>query len=572
MIPPPRLRRIKLTLIALGLVLAAMVWLLARPAPAGAGLEPAHARPIPLSDIDPWGANFFLEEEVEAWNIDQTLAWAEEAGIRWAKQHFRWYEIERTPGEFHWEKYDSIVDQYRARGIEVVARLDFPAAWVEPAPWVPAEKRGPPLNTPPADPEVFARFVAATVRHFQGRVRFYQIWNEPNLFAEWGFNPEHPANPDEYVALLAAASRAARAADPQAVILTAPLAFTTEGVELRGNMSDLDYLRGMYRAGAAAHFDVLSANAFGMEEPPEAEPAEDRLNFRRLELQRGIMEEAGDRCKPIWAAEYGWNAAPEGVPSIWGSVSEADQAEWTVGGLAYGQRSWPWLGMLSIWYFRHPRRTDDEAVYYFQMVDEAFRRRRLYTAVAAAAAPPAVAGPGEWAERSAPVRLARLADWDWLWDAPPGARGARRGACLGIDCCRAPDARAADYRYLASDHAGARLELRFRGSSLAVRARPLSQVASFEARVDGEARTVFLSEREGWAWKTLAEGVADREHRLELELGEAGGRVAIDGFRVEAGGVGDPRRPWALGLTGLALGLGLLLVIDLRAVAGRIRV
>jgi len=570
MVPPSRLRRIKLA--ALGLIAAcgAMWWLWAGGAPDVPTVAARPPRDVPLADVAPWGANFFLEEEVEAWNAEHTVEWAQAAGIRWAKQHFRWYEIERAPGDFRWPKYDGIVDLYRDHGIEVIARLDFPGEWIEPADWVPAEKRGPPANTPPGDFGDYARWVRATVEHFKGRVRFYQIWNEPNLFYEWGWNPQHPVDPDEYADLLEAAADAARAADPNVVILTAPLAINNETVDLQGNMSDLDYLRGMYQAGAADHFDVLSVNAFGIDRPPADPPAPDRLNFRRVELQHEIMRDAGDECTPVWAAEYGWNAAPAGLLSMWGRVSAGDQATYTVGGVSFARANWPWAGVLSIWYFRNPRHARDDAVYYFHMVDEAFNRERVYAAVQAAAAPPAVAGPGEWAERSGPVRLADLDEWTWAWDGTAAERSQRR-RCLTGDCCRAPEAFAADYGYIASDVPGARLAFRFDGPSLAVRAKTLSQAAALNAEVNGDSDVIALKASDGWRWLTVADGLPDGTHELDLAVGRAGGRVAIDGFRVGSGASTDPRRPWLWLLGAAAALLGGILVFDVRQVSSRVR-
>jgi len=571
MVPPARLRRIKLTILLLIATLGGALWLAAQPESPTRAAPQRPARDIPLADVSPWGANFFLHEEVEAWNAQQTVEWAQAAGLRWAKQHFPWYEIERSPGDFRWQKYDRIVDLYRAHGIEVVARLDFPQDWVEAADWVPADKQRPPVNFPPKDFEDYARFVKATVEHFKGRVRFYQIWNEPNLIAEWGWNPAHPVDPAEYVDMLAVAARAAREADPNVVILTAPLAINRETVDLGGNMNELDYLRGMYEAGAAAHFDILSVNAFGIDHPPEDPPAPERLNFRRVELQRELMAEAGDECTAVWAAEYGWNAAPEGVPSIWGRVSEADQAAYTVAGVDFAGTHWPWAGVLGIWYFRHPSKARDDAVYYFRMVDEAFNRQRVYAAVRAAAAPPAIAGPGEWAERSIPVQLSALGDWDWAWDAAPDIRAERRRGCLAGACCRAPAEYAADYSYIASATPGAALTFRFSGPSVAVRAKTLSQAATLHAEVDGRPGSQVLKEDDGWVWLSLAEGLPEGIHDLELSIGRAGGRVAIDGFRVGSGLSPDPRGRWLALLGGLWLVLAGLLIVDLRHVGGRIR-
>jgi hypothetical protein len=149
---------------------------------------------------------------------------------------------------------------------------------------------------------------------------------------------------------------------------------------MRGNHNDLIFLEQMNHAGAGDSFDILSANAFGLDRPPEDPPDPNVLNFRRVELQREIMERHGDASKPIWINEYGWNAAPASFPDeilTWERVTEAEQADYTVRGSAWARAHWPWLGVVNTWYFRqvgdiHP----DRAAYYFALVDPEFDPRR----------------------------------------------------------------------------------------------------------------------------------------------------------------------------------------------------
>jgi polysaccharide biosynthesis protein PslG len=565
MVPPPLLRRIRLLALALAGVLAALAWSIVRPAatPTGAGstAEPHPEQTIPFTDVAPWGANFFLEREANPWDREETVRLAAQAGIRYAKQHFLWAYLEPEPGRFDWDAYDAIVDLYRSNDIEVIARLDWPPDWVPKAEWVPEPFRAK-HNAPPADVGDYAHFVRQVVRHFKGRVRFYQIWNEPNLLSEWGFEPSHPVDPAEYTALLEAAARAAREADPNVVILSAPLAINTERVALSGNMSDLDYLEGMYANGAGSWFDVLSANAFGMDAPPSDPPDRSVLNFRRVELQRAIMERNGDADKPVWLAEYGWNAAPPGASEMaWRRVSEVQQAAWTVGGVAYGEENWPWSGVFNVWFFRQwGGITNDRAVYYFRMVDVEWTPRRLYGAVQAATKPLAVAGPGFWAERSAPVRLptdlGRRDLWSWVW-----ADGASDGNAL-----------------LARE-SGATLTFPFEGRTVLGRFETGPQAGAVLVSVDGRpvasdggGTTASLKDTaKGWGWRTLSTGLGPGPHVLELTAGAAGGTVLIDGFRVldePPAGLGLPGLPAALGVA--AIVLAVLLAADIRRAARRI--
>jgi hypothetical protein len=181
------------------------------------------------------------------------------------------------------------------------------------------------------------------------------------------------------------AYRRAKEADPDVVVLSAPLAMTLEDASMRGNHNDLVFLDEMYRAGAGQFFDVLSANAFGFDRPPEDAPDPQVLNFRRVELQRQIMARHGDGDKAVWINEYGWNAAPASFPDellTWERVSEAQQAEYTLRGIAWARDQWPWLGVVNIWYFRQVGDVPpDRAAYYFALVDPAFTPRPVYEAL-----------------------------------------------------------------------------------------------------------------------------------------------------------------------------------------------
>jgi hypothetical protein len=210
------------------------------------------------------------------------------------------------------------------------------------------------------------------------------LWNEPNLAAEWV--PGKAVDPAGYAGMLKAVYPAVKSAHPGAVVLSAPLATTLEGPETRGNMNEIDYWNKLYDAGVKGNFDIASANAYGLDQPPEAPPDPKVLNFRRVELLREIIVKNGDASKPIWFDEYGWNASPESLPpeekNLWRHVTLQQQADWTVAGIKYARKNWRWAGVISIWYFRQVGDIPpNKAEYYFQMVDPDFVVQPVYDAV-----------------------------------------------------------------------------------------------------------------------------------------------------------------------------------------------
>lgn len=365
-----------------------MLSLLVVPLAAGAntaGTAAAQSK-IKYTPENPFGVNVFLQKEVEPWKIEQTLRMAAAANIQWIKQEFPWNEIEFKKNYFtddkwqksSWEKYDRIVDLATAYGLRVIARIDRPPDW--------AQSSG--TTSPLKDNTDMADFANALLERYKGRITYVQIWNEPNLAAEW--IPGHAVDPSQYATMLKEVYPAVKKAHPNAVILTAPMAMTLEGPESRGNMNELDYWTGMYEAGVQGNFDIASANGYGLDEPPEAAPDPKKLNFRRVELLHDIMVKNGDADVPVWFSEYGWNASPESLPeserNLWRHVTPEQQAQWTVAGIDYARQHWPWAGVISIWYLRQVGDIPaDKAEYYFQMVDPAFIPQPVYNSVKVAA-------------------------------------------------------------------------------------------------------------------------------------------------------------------------------------------
>ena len=526
------MRRIRISALILGLllILATLGGVLFHFASAvdPTEVQSAPARAIPNTDVNPYGANFFLEREVEEWKREKTVQMAREAGIGWAKQHFVWAEIEPKrkgilPSEAGgWEKYDQIVNLYEKSGLQIIARLDRPPDWTRQDNTYP--------ERPPDDFNDYGDFVHEFVKHYQGRVRYIQIWNEPNIFPEWG---DQEVNPAQYVELLKIAYQRAKEADPNVYVLSAPLAITLEEFPIRRNLNDLVFLEDMYQAGAKDYFDILSANAFGFEYPPDDPPDPGVLNFSRILLQREIMEKYGDTDKPIWFNEYGWNTAPDDPLNFpeeelpWKRVDEEQQAEYTLRGIEEARANWPWAGVFNIWYFRQVGQfSPDQPEYYFRMVDVDFTPRRVYYAVKDAAVALTVAGAGHYEETNPAV----VADSSWQVVIEPQTSGEA---------------------HLVSESPGASLSFTFKGDEVSLLTQRDSQAGRLLVTLDGRDATGLPVDEKGrsfidlynpviqWqAWVPLVSGAGNGQHVLRLTVSEesnpasAGHRCSVDAFQV----------------------------------------
>ena len=103
--------------------------------------------------------------------------------------------------------------------------------------WARAEADAGNPQAPPHERADFGAFAAAVAQRYGDRLRYYQVWHEPNIAPHWGAADVDPAG---YLGLLREAAVQIRAADPDAQIVLAALAPTTESGG--ANLSDITFL------------------------------------------------------------------------------------------------------------------------------------------------------------------------------------------------------------------------------------------------------------------------------------------------------------------------------------------
>jgi hypothetical protein len=314
------------------------------------------------------GVHTRLTDEVEEWKIKRSLQLVREMGASWIVEFFPWAYYQGSDGDIAWEHPDQVVSHANAQGLTVIARLGLTPDWARPP--------DTPLTYLDADAyDDFAAFAAAFAARYQGQVDYLIIGNEPNLSYEWGYRP---ATAVDYVELLKTVYPAVKAANPEIKILAGALAPTLEPEGSPWGLNDLTYLQQLYTAGAAPYFDGLAVHAYGLTFPALADPDPDILNFRRIELVRQVMEEAGDADKKIYVTETGWNDHPRWTMS----VRPAQRIQYTLQALRFAEENWPYVEMMGLWAFRFPAPTKSY-MDYFTLVTPEFVTKLLYEALRA---------------------------------------------------------------------------------------------------------------------------------------------------------------------------------------------
>ncbi len=156
-----------------------------------------------------------------------------QAGVKWIRIFPEWNVIQPSPGLWSWSWIDSLLSTAASNHLNVSGLFLYNAGWIDPN-----------THTFPTNHYAeWAVYVSNVVHHAAGRVRFWEVWNEPESFAAGG-------SPAEYARLVTNAFTAAKAADPEAQI----------GLSVAS--VDVQYLERTIEAGAAKHFDYVCVHPY----------------------------------------------------------------------------------------------------------------------------------------------------------------------------------------------------------------------------------------------------------------------------------------------------------------------
>ena len=249
-----------------------------------------------------------------------------ESGVKYARCQTGWMKCEKTPGQYDFRWLDEVVDPLAKAGIETWFSLSFghpvhtPAAKYEEA-WreangklVPGWARGwvgeVPLYHGEKGMNAWLAYVSALCRHFRGRVRYFEIWNEPEAF--WAHKGEKlldmslEQKAKDYTEFVARTAEVVRREIPGAQII-ADVAQTGTG-----------YIKALKKAGLADVIDIFSYHFYGP-------LPEEFLAERVANLRANLIPSDPSRKIKIWQGESG---RASGKSALFSFPTEMAQAKY----------------------------------------------------------------------------------------------------------------------------------------------------------------------------------------------------------------------------------------------------
>ncbi|MCB9451849.1 MAG: LysM peptidoglycan-binding domain-containing protein [Anaerolineaceae bacterium] len=239
----------------------------------------------------------------------------QDLGVSWVKVRVDWRDYEAAKGEIDFSMLDNVVETLDANQFNILMTVSKAPDWARSST---AE------SGPPDDMADFDAFMDVLARQYAGRVDAYEIWDEPNLRREWN-SSVYSISAKAYAEMLRGAYTTVKAADPQALVISAGLAPTgfNDGVNA---VNDRVFLQGLYTEGLADMSDGVGTHPNGWANPPDslccAAPVGVETHYEdpsfyflsTLNDYRRIMTENQDGSTALWVTKFGWGSSEDTAP------------------------------------------------------------------------------------------------------------------------------------------------------------------------------------------------------------------------------------------------------------------
>jgi hypothetical protein len=227
-------------------------------------------------------------------------------GVKWARCQTGWARTEMKKGEYDFAWLDSVVDSLLGIGIQPWFNLGYGNTLYTPGPPHESAVGWAPMNSDEAR-QGWVRYVGRIGERYAGRVKHWEIWNEPNIANFW--QPDKP-NPKGYVDLVKLTAPVLRKAVPGCTLIGGAFA----------GMNAWDYFEGCFAEGLAGLVDKISYHPY--RQVPEDNYESD------LAALRGIVARHRPGM-PLWQGENGAPSTNYSTGALrdfeW---DEARQAKW----------------------------------------------------------------------------------------------------------------------------------------------------------------------------------------------------------------------------------------------------
>lgn len=227
---------------------------------------PPHRIDPPITTKTPWPAVSF-------------------GGWRLWDAYVAWPWLEPKKGEWNFEVLDNAVALAEEQGVEVLLPLALTPTWASARP-TERSTYGPGLAAEPKKMEDWRNYVRTVATRYKGRIRYYELWNEPNR------KGVYTGSLEDLLRLFQEAYQILKEVDPLNVVV---------GPATSNDRFDgVSWLDQYLESGGGNYTDVISYHFYvGAHLPPEE-------MVKLIHRVQDVKAKYGYQDKPLWNTEAGW--------------------------------------------------------------------------------------------------------------------------------------------------------------------------------------------------------------------------------------------------------------------------
>ena len=221
--------------------------------------------------------------------------------VRLWDTHTRWSDLNPAPGQYDWSVLDRWLDAGQKHNSDFLFTLAMTPQWASSNPNDQICNYGPGQCDAPNDVNPdgtgtdlhWKTFVTAVARHVGTRIRFWEIWNEPNNLWYWN----------------GTAAQLARMAQDAHAILQAinPDARTLNAGTGAHRVYGLKWWNAYAAAGGLQWADIIALHGDVRDSPPTCGVYPQAETFGVvMQNLRAVLTQYGQQNKPVWDTEASW--------------------------------------------------------------------------------------------------------------------------------------------------------------------------------------------------------------------------------------------------------------------------
>ncbi|MBR4867067.1 MAG: beta-galactosidase, partial [Clostridia bacterium] len=232
--------------------------------------------PVNSRDVTDSGMGLGMEKlDRDAFDPEKVYDKVAALGVKWIRLQSGWQKTEKQEGVYDFAWLDSQVDNLLLRGLKPWLCLCYGNLLYDEL----ATKYQGAVGCPPIRTErayaAWLKYVEATVKHFTGRIEYYEIWNEAE--GDWTWRPK--PTPKEYVDFCLKTGNVIRKADEKAKIMT--------GSHFQDS---LEFFNEEFASGTLEISDAVTYHSYNYDET---------LSMQRVKALKALIKHYGGKAEVV---------------------------------------------------------------------------------------------------------------------------------------------------------------------------------------------------------------------------------------------------------------------------------